>query len=250
MSSPLQQILNTLAAMIAPGVTTKQIDDMAAFLCKEHKVEPAFLGYKPPNFGGENGYPATCCVSINDEVIHGIPSDRKIELGDVVKIDLGTKRVVENADGIKVNEFDDGATTVICHTLDKDGKMEGTSATARKLVKATKEALDAGVIAAKAGKTTHDIAAAIENVAKKYDLHVVHGYGGHGIGQELHMEPHVPNEIAGSQPPVKLEKGMRLAIEPMFGTNHGFTYVAPDGWTIKLRNGGLAAHFEQTVVID
>lgn len=241
MDSPLQAILNALAAMVSPGVTTKQIDDMAAFLCREHKVTPAFLGYKPPNFGGETGYPATCCVSINDEVIHGIPSERKIELGDVVKIDLGTEK-----DG----QFDDGATTVICHTLDSDGKMEGTSATARKLVKATKEALEAGVIQAKAGKTTHDIAAAIEGVAKKYDLHVIHGYGGHGIGEKLHMEPHVPNEVAGAAPPVKLESGMRLAIEPMFGTNHGFTFVAKDGWTIKLRNGGLAAHFEQTVAID
>jgi methionyl aminopeptidase len=242
MDSPLQGILNALAAMVAPGVTTKQIDDMAAFLCREHSVTPAFLGYKPPNFGGAEGYPATCCVSINDEVIHGIPSpERKLTLGDVVKIDLGTEK-----DG----QFDDGATTVlVTEWNEKEKRAEGASATARKLVKATKEALEAGVIQAKAGKTTHDIAAAIEGVAKKYDLHVIHGYGGHGIGTALHMEPHVPNEIAGSAP-VKLESGMRLAIEPMFGTNHGFTYVAPDGWTIKLRNGGLAAHFEQTVTVD
>jgi methionyl aminopeptidase len=241
MDSPLQKILDTLVVMVTPGVTTKQIDDMAGFLCKEHGVKPAFLGYKPPNFGGKEGFPATCCVSINDEVIHGIPSaERKIALGDVVKIDLGTEK-----DG----QFDDGATTVLCATLDKHGKLEGTSAVARKLVKATKEALDAGVKVAVAGNTTHDIAAAVEAVAKKYDLHVVHGYGGHGIGAELHMEPHIPNEVAGSAPPVKLESGMRIAIEPMFGTNHGFTTVAADGWTVKLRNGGLAAHFEQTVTV-
>lgn len=238
MDSPLQGILEVLAAMVAPGVTTKGIDDMAAFLIKMHNCKPAFLGYKPPNFGGEEGYPATCCVSINDEVIHGIPSeDRKIELGDVVKIDLGLEK-----DG----QFDDGATTVLCH----DGKMKGTSATARRLVACTKEALAAGVAAAKAGKTTHDIALAVEGVAKQYGFHVIHGYGGHGIGTALHMEPHVPNEVAGAAAPVKLEKGMRLAIEPMIGTNHGFTYVAKDGWTIKLRNGGLAAHFEQTVTIE
>lgn len=240
-NSPLHKILETLEALVVPGATTKQIDDMAAFLCKEHDVKPAFLGYKPPNFGGKDGFPATCCVSINDEVIHGIPSaDRKMEEGDVVKIDLGLEK-----DG----QFDDGATTVLCATKDEDGKLVGTSSVSRKLVRATKEALDAGVAAAHSGNTTHDIAAAIEAVAKKYDLHVIHGYGGHGIGEQLHMEPHIPNEVAGSAPPVALEAGKRIAIEPMFGTNHGFTYVAPDGWTIKLRNGGLAAHFERTVTV-
>lgn len=240
-NSPLQKILDVLSTMVVPGVTTKQIDDMAAFLCKEHGVKPAFLGYKPPNFGGERGFPNVLCVSINDEVIHGIPSDRKIEGGDVVKLDMGIEK-----DG----EFDDGATTVLVGEIDpKTGHIKGVSAVARKLVKATKEALEAGVAQAKAGKTTHDIAAAVEAVAKKYDLHVVHGYGGHGISTQLHEEPHIPNEVAGSAPPVTLKTGQRIAIEPMFGTNHGFTYVAPDGWTVKLRNGGLAAHFEQTVTV-
>lgn len=242
MDSPLSLILETLAAMTAPGITTKLLDEQAERLCGLYDVKPAFKGYKPPNFGGENGYPNTLCVSVNDEVIHGIPSDRIIQQGDVVKLDMGIEK-----DG----QFDDGATTVLCGTLEeKTGHLLGTSAVSRKLVKATKEALDAGVAQAKAGNTTHDIAAAVEAVARKYDLHVIHGFGGHGIGEQLHMEPHVPNEIAGSAPPVKLEKGMRIAIEPMFGTNHGFTYTAKDGWTVKLRNGGLAAHFEQTVTIE
>src|SRR5271156_2236427 len=146
-NSPLHKILETLSALVTPGATTKQIDDMAAFLCKEHGVAPAFLGYKPPNFGGENGFPATCCVSINDEVIHGIPSDRKIVEGDVVKIDMGIEK-----DG----QFDDGATTVLIGRIDPEtGHILGTSAAARKLVAATKEALEAGVEQAKAGKTTH-----------------------------------------------------------------------------------------------
>ena len=238
----LNGIISTLAAMVAPGVTTKYLDEQAERLCGILGVKPAFKGYKPEGFGKPEGYPNTLCVSINDEVIHGIPSDRKIEEGDVVKLDMGIEQ-----DG----QFDDGATTVLVGDLDpKTGHLLGTSAIARKLVKATKEALEAGVVQAKAGNTTHDIAAAVEAVAKKYDLHVVHGYGGHGIGTALHMEPHVPNEIAGATPPVKLEKGMRIAIEPMFGTNHGFTQVAKDGWTVKLRNGGLAAHFEQTVTIE
>jgi methionyl aminopeptidase len=242
MDTLLNSILNTLSIMVQPGVTTKFLDDQAELLCSLHKVKPAFKGYKPPNFGGENGYPNTLCVSINEEVIHGIPSDRKIQEGDVVKLDMGIEK-----DG----QFDDGATTVLVGELDpKTGHILGTSAASRKLVKATKEALEAGLRQAKAGKTTHDIANAIEGVAKKYDLHVIHGYGGHGIGEQLHMEPHVPNEIGGAAPPVKLEAGMRIAIEPMFGTNHGFTQVAKDGWTVKLRNGGLAAHFEQTITIE
>jgi methionyl aminopeptidase len=245
--SPLQKMLEALAAFVIPGISTQTIDTHARELCTLYSVKPAFLDYKPPSFGGEKGFPAHCCVSINDEVIHGIPSEtRTMELGDVVKIDMGIEK-----DG----QFDDGAITVICHTLDNDpksetyGKMQGTSAVARKLVKATQEALEAGCVQAKAGKTTHDIAAAVEAVAKKYDLHVIHGYGGHGIGEQLHMEPHVPNEVAGSAAPVELTSGMRIAIEPMFGTNHGFTFVAADGWTVKLRNGGLAAHFERTLTI-
>lgn len=239
-NSPLHAILESLATLVTPGTMTKKIDDMAAFLCDMHKVKPAFLGYKPHNYGGAEGYPATCCVSLNDEVIHGIPSaDRMISLGDVVKIDLGLEK-----DG----QFDDGAITVLCATMDKDGKLEGTSAAARKLVKATQEALDAGCAVARAGNTTHDIANAIEAVAKKYDLHVIHSYGGHGIGEQLHMEPHIPNEVAGSVGPIPLEAGKRIAIEPMFGTNSGFTYLAEDGWTIKLRSG-LAAHFERTLTV-
>ena len=236
----LNSILNTLALMVAPGVTTKSLDEQAERLCNLHGVKAAFKGY---DFNGKAAtpFPSTICVSINDEVIHGFPSDRKIQEGDVVKLDMGIEK-----DG----QFDDGATTVLAgHWNEKEGRLEGTSAVARKLVKATKEALDAGVAQAKVGKTTHDIAAAIEAVAKKYDLHVIHGYGGHGIGEQLHMEPHIPNEVAGAAPPVELTAGMRIAIEPMFGTNHGFTQIAKDGWTIKLRNGGLAAHFEQTVTV-
>jgi methionyl aminopeptidase len=241
MDTILNSILQELSLMVLPGVSTKSIDEMAERLCNMHNVKPAFKGYKPPNFGKEEGFPNVLCVSINEEVIHGIPSDRKIQEGDVVKLDMGIEK-----DG----QFDDGATTVLVGEIDpKTGHIHGCSATARKLVKATKEALDAGVAQAKAGKTTHDIAAAVEAVAKKYDLHVVHGYGGHGIGEQLHMEPHIPNEIEGAAAPVELKAGMKIAVEPMLATNHGFTYVAKDGWTVKLRNGGLAAHFEQTVTV-
>jgi methionyl aminopeptidase len=238
----LESILDALAAATRPGITTLQLNEMAEALLRLYGVEPAFKGYKPANFGGAEGYPAAVCVSIDNEVIHGIPNGRVVEEGQVVKIDIGTKSKVEcdclEACGCDFWEYDDGATTVLV------GKC---SSAARRLVKATKEALEAGLQQAKAGNTTHDIARAVSEVAKRHDVHVVHGYGGHGIGVQLHMEPHIPNEVEGD--PVALAAGMRIAIEPMFATNHGRTYVAPDGWTVKLQNGGLAAHFEKTVSI-
>jgi len=222
------------------GMPTSYLDKMAADLIRIHKCEPAFLGFTPTGKAGLGGYPAVMCVSINGEVIHGIPSDDKIlQDGDVVKLDCGIKM----PDG----QYDDGATTVL---------VGDCSATARKLVKSTKEALEAGIKQAKAGKTNHDITKAIEAVAKRDGFAVVHGYGGHGIGTELHMEPHIANEMLykedGETPvdePVKLTSGMRIAIEPMFASKRGFVKTAADGWTLQIIGGGIAAHFEKTVTI-
>jgi methionyl aminopeptidase len=213
---------------------------MAETVCREHGVIPAFKGYKPPNFGGEEGFPASICVSIDNEVIHGIPGNREIKEGQVVKLDLGTLEQNTNAEGQTVNYYDDGATTIL---------VGHCGAVARRLVKATSEALEAGVAAAIAGNTTHNISRAIETIAKKYEFYVIHGYGGHGIGESLHMEPHIPNELDGS-PEITLIAGQRLALEPMLATNHGFTYVDKDGWTVKLHRGGLAAHFERTIIVS
>lgn len=237
----LETILNALAAAVKPGITTKSLDELAEALYKEQGVTPAFKGYKLPNFGKKNeageieGFPASICVSIDNEVIHGIPGNRKIEEGQVVKIDIGTLEQIDGAD-----YFDDGATTVL---------VGHCSAMARKLIKATKEALEAGIAAAVSGNTTHHIAKAVEDVARNYELHVIHGFGGHGIGTALHMEPHVPNELEDGHPPVTLIAGQRLAIEPIFATNHGFIHVDKDGWTVKLHRGGLAAHFERTTTV-
>jgi methionyl aminopeptidase len=236
----LQTIINAIAAEVRPGITTKTLDELAERLCQEHGVQAAFKGYKPPNFGGEEGYPASICVSIDNEVIHGIPDDRKIEEGQVVKIDLGTLEQITNAEGYILSHYDDGATTVL---------VGHCSSAARRLLKATQEALEVGVSQSRAGNTTHDIARAIEAVAKQHEVHVIHGYGGHGIGTQLHMEPHIPNELDGS-PAVTLIAGQRIAIEPMFATNHGHTYVAKDGWTVKLHRGGQAAHFERTITVE
>jgi methionyl aminopeptidase len=228
MDSPLQTILEYLGNLAQAGMTTKQLDESAERMLRLHNCEPAFLGYQPK--GHKEPFPSTLCVSINNEVIHGLPSDRKLEDGDVVKLDLGLK---------KNGQYDDGAITVII------GKG---SSVARRLVKATKEALDAGCKAAKAGNTTHDIAKAIKAIADREGFGIVEDYGGHGIGEELHMEPHIPNAPEGD--PVKLEAGKRIAIEPMFASKKGRVFVEHNGWTVKLVGGGVAAHFERTVTVS
>lgn len=228
MNSPLQLILDTVAEQAVEGKTTKELDDLAASLISLHGCKPAFLGYQPKN--APTPYPNVMCVSINNEVIHGIPGSRKIEWGDVVKLDLG----LIMPDG----QYDDLATTVGVNA----------SAVARRLIKTTKEALEAGVAAAKAGNTTHDIAKAVSAVAHREGFGVIKKFGGHGIGTELHMEPQIPNEVEGE--PVKLETGMRICIEPMFSSRRGDTVVAKDGWTIKLAGGGVVAHFERSLTIQ
>ena len=241
MSEPtiLETILNHVAALTVEGVQTKALDEAAAAMIRLLNVEPAFLGYIPDG-SAVKGYPNVLCVSINGEVIHGIPGDRKIEDGDVVKLDCGIK----TPDG----QYDDGATTVL---------VGDCSSVARRLVKCTKAALEAGIAVAKAGNTNHDIGKAIEAVVTREGFAVIHGYGGHGIGEKLHMAPHIPNEMSykedGKTPvdePVTLVAGQRIAIEPMVASKRGYVYVAPDGWTIKIVGGGIAAHFEKTVTIQ
>lgn len=241
--STLEKVLNSLASGVHPGVTTMQIEQSAVALLDLLKLEPVFKGYQPE--GHDKPYEFVSCISVNNEVIHGLPSDRKIEEGDVVKIDIGFKE-----DGL----IYDGATTVIAgtHEIEKKGKkitVSSGSAAARKLVAATKEALEAGVAAAKAGKTNLTITEAIEAVAKKYDLNVVVGYGGHGIGEKLHEEPFIANAARDAKgEPFKLESGKRIAIEPMFCTANPNNFKAPNGWTVKVP-AGLAAHFETTITI-
>jgi methionyl aminopeptidase len=221
-SSPLQTILKSLSYQVSEGKNGIFLNEQAERLIRVLGCEPAFLGYK--------GFPATLCVSINNEVIHGIPDERKFEEGDVIKLDLGLK-----CNG----EYDDGALTVI---------VGRGSAIAKRLVKATQEALDAGIAEAKEGNTTHDIAQAISRVARREKFGIIKGFGGHGIGRELHMPPFIPNEPIGEAVP--LTKGMKLAIEPMFDTKRGETVIDKNKWTVKLIGGGVAAHFERTVTVE
>jgi methionyl aminopeptidase len=222
MQSPLQKILHSLIPMAqTPGCTGLDLDGMAKNCIEILGAEPAFLGF--------NNFPNVLCVSINETVVHGVPTNKPFEDGDIVSLDLG----------LKMNgEYDDGALTIVV------GKA---SKVAKKLLKGTREALEAGIQMAKPGYTTNDIGRAIWQTACKYDLVPVDNYGGHGISSELHEEPFVPN-YSMHFPNHTLVAGQRIAIEPMFSTKGSSTYIGPDGFSVVLKSG-LAAHFERTVTI-
>ncbi len=220
--TPLQTILNLLADEVRVGQTGLQLDKYAGYHIDKVYAKPAFLGY--------NKFPNGLCVSLNSTVVHGIPNDKPFEEGDVVSLDLGLAK-----DG----QYDDGALTVI---VGKGSKI------AKKLVKATKEALELGCTMAQPGYTTNDIGRVIHMTAVKYGFVPVNGYGGHGIGKELHEDPFVPN-YSVAHPVATLIEGQRIAIEPMFSTKSPDTYIGPDGFSVILKSG-LAAHFERTVTVQ
>jgi methionyl aminopeptidase len=218
------RILRKLKSCVKPGVTTKSIEDSFDNYLEEYPgMEAAFKGFM--------GYPASLCVSVNEEVIHGIPSDKKvIQEGDLVSIDLG----------IKYKElFVDTAYTYIAG--------RGSKA-AKKLVKASLRSLYEGIKRAKPQATVGDIGSAVQNFVEKQGFGVVRQFVGHGIGRKLHQYPEVPNfGLPGEGD--KLEVGMAIAIEPMVTAGSFNVAIAGDGWTAKTRDGSLSAHFEHTVVI-
>ncbi len=231
--SLLQDTLQKLALVAVEGQTGINLDKLAEELLKAAGVEPAFKGYAPGGSG--EGFPNVLCVSINNEIIHGVPDDRKFQYGDVVKLDCGLIDEEGN--------YDDGALTVII------GGPRAGSSVARRLVAATKEALEAGIATAKVGNTTNDIANAISAIARREGFAILSGFSGHGIGKVLHQEPDVPNVPSGK--PTPLTAGMRLAIEPMFTSTVANSIVdSKNKWTVKLAKGGYTAHFEQTVTVE
>lgn len=224
-------VLKTLAAKVAPGVSAEELDDLAEQLIRDGGDEPAFLGYTPEGAG--RPYPATLCVSINDEVVHGIPNEYEkiLKSGDIVSLDLGlTHR------GIIV----DAALTVPV------GKVDATTIA---LLRATEDALAAGIHAARVGNHIGDISHAIEAVYKGTGFSVVKVLGGHGVGDRVHEEPFVPNfGRAGDGP--KITEGMVLALEPIANAGKGSVVLAPDGYTYRSRDGSKSAHFEHTILIE
>lgn len=210
-------------AAVEPGVTTAELDEIAEKYILSQGGTPNFKNYE--------GYPATACISINNEVIHGIPSKkRKIEAGDIVSIDLGAK-----FDGY----HGDNAATFACGDV---------SSEAKRLMDVTRESLYKGIAAAIPGGRIGDISHAVQSFVEARGFSVVREFVGHGIGTHLHEAPEVPNFGAAGHG-IRLASGMTLAIEPMVNAGNYGVKVLPDGWTVLTRDGSLSAHFEHTVVI-
>ena len=217
------EALNLAGNAVEPGVTTAELDKIAEKYILSQGAKPNFKNY--------HGYPATACISINNEVIHGIPSKKRvIQAGDIVSIDLGA--CFEGYHG-------DNAATFACGDV---------SAEAKRLMDTTRESLYEGIAAAVSGGRLGDIGAAIQQYVEKRGYSVVRQFVGHGIGTSLHEAPEVPN--FGTQGRgVRLMPGMTLAIEPMINMGHYDVKVMPDGWTVLTKDGSLSAHFEHTIVI-
>lgn len=228
----LATVLHKVKKKVAPGVSTKDLDNYAYELIKEFGDEPAFLNYSPE--GAKTPFPASLCVSVNDEVVHGIPSDEKIlKEGDIVSIDLGLKH-----QGL----FTDMAMTVPVGEISSGSK---------KLLEVTEEALQVGIDSAQAGYMTGDIGYAIESFVrsrKGANYGIVEALSGHGVGRAIHEDPYVPNfgkRGTGS----KLVPGMVIAIEPMLNNGTKNVTIDEDGYTIHTADGKKSAHFEHTVLI-
>ena len=215
-------ICRTLADRVRPGVTTGELDDDAADLMQKQGAQSAFLGYR--------GYPGTICISINEEVVHGIPGNKRIAVGDIVSIDVGVL-----VDGF----YGDTALTIVVGSSDPE---------VIRLVAVTRQALYAGIAQAHAGRRLSDISHAIEQTAEAAGFSVVRDFVGHGIGRQMHEDPQVPNYGAPGLGP-KLVEGMTLAIEPMVNMGKSAVCVLEDGWTVITRDRLPSAHFEHTVAI-
>ncbi len=216
------EVLDRLEPNVRPGTTTSGLDRMAEELIRAAGAVPSFKGYR--------GYPASICVSIDEEVVHGIPGPRRIREGDLVSVDAGV---------IWDGYHGDGARTFI---------VGDVSPHVRELVDATRRALEAGIAAALPGKRIGDISAAVEDVALAGGFGVVRQYVGHGIGQEMHEEPQVPNFRSAARG-IALAPGLCLAIEPMLTLGSADVLLRPDGWTVATRDRSVAAHFEDTIAI-
>jgi methionyl aminopeptidase len=216
------RVRDEVARRVAPGVTTGELESFAVEVMRKNGAESAFLGYR--------GYPASICVSVNECVVHGIPGNRRIGIGDIVSLDVG----------IRFEGFiGDTATTVLVGVTD---------ALVVQLVQSTEMALKAGIDAARAGGRLSDISHAVERVAVGRGFSVVRDFVGHGIGRKMHEDPQVPNFGAPGRGP-RLKAGMTLAIEPMVNAGKPEVEVLSDGWTVVTKDRSYSAHFEHTIAI-
>ena len=217
------QILAELKGQVVPGVTTADLDRLAETMCREAGVRPAFKGYR--------GYPCVLCTSVNEEVVHGIPSPKKVlKEGDIIGLDFGVV-----LDGY----FGDAAVTVPVGRISPE---------ARELLSVTRESLHRGIQAARPGKRLSDISVAVQTHAESHGYAVVRELVGHGIGTSLHEDPQVPNYGNPGSGPV-LKEGLVLAIEPMVNIGGPAVRIHSDGWTASTIDGSLSAHFERSIAI-
>lgn len=216
------EILESLRPMVKAGVMTKELEEFADERIRALGGIPAFKGYR--------GYPASLCTSVNEQVVHGIPSSRRLRDGDIISIDLGV-----HLEGF----FGDAAITVPVGVIDKE---------AADLARVTEESLYLGIENAVEGNRLFDISAAIQGHIERNGFSVVRLFVGHGIGRELHEEPQIPNYGKAGQGP-RLKKGMALAIEPMVNAGTHEVRILDDGWTAVTADGRKSAHFEHTVVV-
>ncbi len=215
-------VLAELAGMVVPGTTTQELDVVAERLVRAAGAEPAFKGYR--------GYPATLCASVNEQVVHGIPSTRPLVEGDILSLDMG----------VKLNGFyGDSAVTVPVGRIAED---------AQRLLQVTQEALSRGIAQVHVGNRISDIGHAIQQHVEAAGFSVVREFVGHGIGAALHEEPQIANYGEPGRGP-RLAEGMVLAIEPMVNMGRPAVKVLADGWTAVTRDGSLSAHFEHTVAV-
>lgn len=221
------EILEEVAAAVRPGVTTDELDRMAEKLTLQKGARPAFKGYKPHDVV----YPKSLCVSVNHEIVHGIPSGRKLKSGDIVGLDFGV---------VYQGFFGDAARTV---------PVGEVSEQAQRLMRVTREALYAGIGQARVGNRIGDIGRAVQQVAEQAGYAVVEDFAGHGIGRRLHEDPQVPNYFRPGMPNQRLQEGMALAIEPMVNEGTAELEILDDGWTAVTADGKLSAHFEHSIVI-
>jgi len=215
-------VREAVAAVVRPGVTTAELADYAAELMAREGAQSAFLGYR--------GFPGQICVSVNAAVVHGIPGAQRVELGDIVSLDIGVR-----LDGF----IGDTATTVMVGVTDPD---------VVRLVDTTRRALHAGIDKARAGGRLSDISHAVESEAVSNGFAVVREFVGHGIGRSMHEDPQVPNFGKAGRGP-RLRRGMTMAIEPMLNMGKADVEVMEDGWTVLTRDRKPSAHFEHTIAV-
>lgn len=221
--------IDRVLAAVRPQVTTAALDAVAETYIREQGATPSFKGYRGANAAPP--FPGSICTSLNEEVVHGIPSERRVNEGDLLKLDFGA--IWEGFHG-------DAAVTVIVG--------DAPSADAEKLVRVTEEALEAGISQIRPGGRLSDIGAAVEQVAVGAGFEVVREYVGHGIGRSLHEDPQIPNYGKPGRGPV-LKPGLVVAVEPMVNAGGWETSVLSDAWTVVTEDGSLSAHFEHTIAV-